>query len=228
MVGQLPLVIVQTKVFIPKLNPVTPEFAEEGVVTTPVPAITDHEPVPTTGVLPASVAEVVQTVWSIPASATVGETRRLIETSSEDDAQTPFEIVQRSTFIPKLNPVTPEVGEVGVVTIPVPEITVHIPVPTIGVFAARVAFGEQTIWSGPAKVVVGGVSLKIMMSSIEDGQTPFESVQRNVFTPKLNPVTPDVGDVGVVTVPVPEITVQIPVPIIGLFPASVANVEQTV
>ena len=53
-------------------------------------------------------------------------------------------------------------------------------------------------------------------------------VHRNVLVPKLNPVTPEVGEVGVVTTPVPVTTVQNPVPIVGAFPASVAVVVQTV
>ena len=48
----------------------------------------------------------------------------------------------------------------------------------------------------------------IITSSIEGVQTPFEIVQRNVFTPTLNPVTPEVGEVGVVMIALPVITVQ--------------------
>ena len=48
-------------------------------------------------------------------------------------------------------------------------------------------------------------------------------VQRRVATPgTLRPVTPDVGEPGVVMVAVPETTVQLPVPTPGLLPAKVA------
>lgn len=67
-----------------------------------------------------------------------------------------------------------------------------------------------------------------MISSVEGEQTPLLMVQRNVLMPTLKPVTPDVGDVGVVTTPVPAKTVHIPVPTTGVFPASVAVVEHTV
>ena len=58
-------------------------------------------------------------------------------------------------FTPAVNPVTPLVGLVGVVTAPVPAVTVQSPVPTVGVFAAKVAVGEQIVWSEPAAASVG-------------------------------------------------------------------------
>ena len=58
----VPLLIVQTNVFAPTLNPVTPEVGLAGAVTVALPAITVHAPVPTDGVLPANVAVVAQTV----------------------------------------------------------------------------------------------------------------------------------------------------------------------
>ena len=60
-------------------------------------------------------------------------------TSSVDGVQAPLEIVHRSTVVaPATNPVTVEVGEAGVVTEPAPEITVHSPVPTVGVFLSLI------------------------------------------------------------------------------------------
>ena len=56
----------------PVVNPVTPEFGSSGSDTVAVPAVTVHAPVPTVGVLAAKVAVGLQMVWSIPASATVG------------------------------------------------------------------------------------------------------------------------------------------------------------
>ena len=60
--AQVPLVIVHTKVFTPVVKPVTPLLGLFAVVTTPVPAITVHAPVPITGVLAASVAMAEQIV----------------------------------------------------------------------------------------------------------------------------------------------------------------------
>ena len=158
----------------------------------------------------------------------VGKSKRLIVTSSKEDEQVPFEIVQRKVFTPTLNPVTPDVGEVGAVIVPPPAITVHAPVPTAGVFPASVAVVAQTVWSIPATEIVGGVSLKITISSVEGVHKPFEIVQRNVLDPKLNPVTPDVGELGVVIVALPVITVQTPVPTIGILAARVAVVVHKV
>ena len=64
----------------------------------------------------------------------------VIITSSNEGVQGGLEIVQRRVAVPgKAKPVTPEVGEVGVVMVAVPETTLHAPVPTVGVFPAKVA-----------------------------------------------------------------------------------------
>ena len=68
----------------------------------------------------------------------------------------------------------------------------------------------------------------IVTVSLVVGQLPFVIVQTNVFAPSVSPVTPEVGELGVVTVALPAITVHAPVPGDGVFPASVALVEQTV
>ena len=65
-------------------------------------------------------------------------------TSSKEGVHDPLEIVQRKVLEPTPSAVNPDVGEVGVVIVAVPEIKVHIPVPVVGVFPARVAVVEQT------------------------------------------------------------------------------------
>ena len=58
--------------------------------------------------------------------------------------------------------------------------------------------------------------------STEAGQTPFDIVQLNVTAvPGTNPVTDVIGEESVVMVAVPDTTAQLPVPITGVFPASV-------
>ena len=60
------------------------------------------------------------------------------------------------------------------------------------------------------------------------GQVPLVIVHTKVFTPVVKPVTPLVGLVGVVTVAVPAVTVQSPVPVVGVLAASVAAGEHIV
>ena len=76
-------------------------------------------------------------------------------TLSEEAAQTPFEIVHRKTLFPIESPETPDVGEVALSKMALPEITVQIPVPIIGEFAESVATVEQIVWSLPAFAAVG-------------------------------------------------------------------------
>lgn len=54
-------------------------------------------------------------------------------------------IVQTNEFAPTDNPVTPDAGLPGVVTDALPAITVHAPVPTMGVLPARVAVVAHTV-----------------------------------------------------------------------------------
>ncbi len=76
-------------------------------------------------------------------------------TSSKESGQGAFEMVHRNVLGPMPRPVIPEVAEVGVVMFPAPEINVHKPVPTKGVFPARVAVVAHRVWSGPALAIVG-------------------------------------------------------------------------
>ena len=59
-------------------------------------------------------------------------------------------------------------------------------------------------------------------------QVPFVIVHTNVFSPVVNPVTPLLGLFAVVTTPVPAITVQAPVPMVGVLAAKVAVGAQIV
>ena len=70
-------------------------------------------------------------------------------------AHVPLVMVHTNVFTPVVNPVTPLVGLLGVVTVAVPAVTVHAPVPVVGVLAASVAVAAQIVWSGPALATVG-------------------------------------------------------------------------
>ena len=82
----------------------------------------------------------------------------VIITSSVDGVQGALEIVQRSVAVPgTASPVTPDVGEAGVVMVAVPETTDQFPVPTPGVFPAKVAVvtPHGGFISSPALAMVG-------------------------------------------------------------------------
>ena len=226
--GQLALLIIQTNVLVPTLRFVTPEVGSPGAVTLALPVITVHAPVPMVGVLPARVVVVEQTVSSGPELAVVGDASRVITTVSLEGGQVALLIVQTNVFPPTLRFVTPEVGSVGVVTLPVPVRTVHAPVPTDGPLAANVAAVAQTVASGPAFAVVGAASRVIETLSFDGGHDPLVTVQTKVLPPTERPVTPDDGSAGVVTLPDPASTVHAPVPTVGVLPARVAIVKQTV
>jgi hypothetical protein len=71
--GHGELEIVHRKVLLPAPRPVTGLEGLPGLVNVPLPATTDHAPVPPEGVLAARVAELIHAVWSVPASAVVGD-----------------------------------------------------------------------------------------------------------------------------------------------------------
>ena len=56
---------------------------------------------------------------------------------------------------------------------------------------------------------------------------PFVIVHRKEFAPAPKALTPDTGLAELEIVPVPDSTDQLPVPGEGLFPAKVADAEQT-
>ena len=85
-------------------------------------------------------------------------------------------MVHWKTFAPIDKPFTVEPGDAGETIVPVPEINVHTPAPTAGVFPAKVADEEQIVWSGPASAIVGFGSTVIVTWSEEDGHVPLEMV----------------------------------------------------
>lgn len=139
------MLIVHTNVFAPSERPVTPDAALPGVVTDAPPAMTVHVPVPTEGVLPARVAVVVQTPKSVPAFAVVGASSRSIVIVSLEEGHDPLLVVQTNVLTPTESPVTPDVGLPVVVTEALPAMMVQVPVPTEGVFPARVAVDAHTV-----------------------------------------------------------------------------------
>jgi hypothetical protein len=142
------LLIDQVKTVIPAVNPVSVEEGDNELVIIPEPDTLIHTPVPVAGALPARVVEPVltQTVWFVPAFEMEGGAIPVIVTLAEDGAHGLFEIVHRKTFGPIPSPVMVVLGRAGLVIVPLPRITLQIPVPDTGVFAAIVAPDEtQTV-----------------------------------------------------------------------------------
>ena len=131
-------------------------------------------------------------------------------TLSKEAAQTPFEIVQRNTLFPTESPDTPDVGDVALSKIAVPEIMVQIPFPMDGEFAESVATVEQIVWSVPAFAIVGVACTIIETSSKTSAHAPPGMVQRKVFVPIESPETLVLASEALVKVPVPAITLQTP------------------
>ena len=80
-----------------------------------------------------------------------------------DEGQTPFVIVHAKEFVPLLKPVTCDDGLLTLVTLPVPVITVHAPLPDVGLFAASVAVDAQTVCEVPAFDTEGGCCAVIVI-----------------------------------------------------------------
>jgi hypothetical protein len=224
--GQGALLIVHMNTFAPTPRPVTVDVGDPGVVMVPVPLTSVQVPVPTVGAFPASVAEVLHKLWFAPAFAVVGGATPVIVTVDVEGVHGGLLMVQVNTFAPTPKPVTPEVGDEGVVIVPVPLVSVQVPVPTVGVFPANVAVLPQTVCAGPAFAVVGPPVLKIVTVSVDAVHGGLEMVHMNTFAPAPRPVMVVDDDPGVVMVPAPLTSVQVPVPITGVFAAIVTVVLQ--
>ena len=165
---------------------------------------------------------------SVPAFAIVGIASTLISTSSTDAGQDPLVIVHWNVFVPIPNPVTGEVAEVGVVIVPLPETSVQIPEPIVGMFPFNKENEAQIVESNPAlAIVIDGFTINETVSE-EVGHVPFEIVHTKVFSPVLIPVIEEVGEVGVVIIPLPVTTVQLPIPIPGILPFKEEDEKQMI
>lgn len=152
--------------------------------------------------------------------AVVGNASTWMVTVLPDEGQVPLLMVHcKVTLAPITNPVTPEVGEAGVVMVAVPDTTLHNPVPDAGVFPARVVVVTlHKSWLGPALDTVGAMASLIVTLEVDGAQGALLMVHTRVAeVPGTSPVTPEVGEAGVVMVAVPALTDQSPVPKAGVL-----------
>lgn len=223
--GQAALVIVHAKTLLPKPRPVMVVVGEVADVIAPVPETNVQLPVPTAGVFPFSVVEglLIQMVWLVPASAVVGTWSTVIETVDVDEEQL-FVIVHANIFTPNPKLVIVVVSRLTFVIVPLPDTTLHEPVPMAALFAAITTFGLliQTVWFGPALATVGAGSTRICVVAVEAAQTPLLMVQAKTTIPAPKFVTVVVAEEAEVIVPVPETNDQVPAPTVGTLPIIVA------
>jgi hypothetical protein len=177
-VAQTPFEIAHSNRFDPMLNPVTSDAGLLGEVTVAPPAITFQLPAPTVAGLPVRIETLEHTITSVPALAVVGGSSLETFTVSLDTGQVPLIIIHSNRFVPTDRSVTPDVGDAGVVTVADPAITVHSPVPTVGVFPAKSVVVAQTDWSGPAFAAVGGTHVvsiaKLVTEAISAAWVPVD------------------------------------------------------
>ena len=130
----------------------------------------------------------------------------VITTSSVEGVQGGLEIVHRNVAVP--GTVTPEVGEPGVVMVAVPDTTDHKPVPTTGVFPAKVAVVTSHVGfiSAPALAVVGCAFTVTVAEAEADGPLHPLAITLTVAVP-VKPA----AHTTVPVVPVPEIVLPVPV-----------------
>jgi hypothetical protein len=224
--GQELLETVHIKVFNPSTNPDTCEDGCVLVLTEEVPVSTLQEPLPKVGVRAANVAEEEQTVWLGPAFARSAGLRVIVIVDVAA-GQIPLVTVHKREFDPTLRASTCVIGLVDKTTEPPPESTVHDPLPTLGVRAAKLAIEMQTVWSVPA--LATGISSRLIVTvDVAGGQTPFVTVHKKVLVPLDKAFTEVTGLLAELTLEAPEITDQEPVPAVGEIAAKVAEAEQTV
>ena len=140
----------------------------------------------------------------------------LAKITSSKASQTPFVTFHLSvTEVPKVNPVTVEVGLLGIeITAPLAAPTiVQIPVPTEGVLAAKMnELLPHFAWSTLALAVTGRTFVKT--TSSEAVEQPVVTVHRKVTVlPAVKPVTVVVGSVGEVIVAPLEAPTNVQVPV---------------
>lgn len=115
-------------------------------IVPPAPLTIDHEPVPIVGVFPARAVEFAHTFCGVPATDVDGAASNLTVTVLELEGQEPLLIDHCKTYVDPVVPLKPDTGLEVFVNVPAPPDTIdHVPTPTAGGFAARVADEPHTV-----------------------------------------------------------------------------------
>ena len=141
--------------------------------------------------------------------------------------QVPAEVILHCKILfPNDNPETVVVGLLEFVKTAEPDTTLHEPVPVVGVFAAKVVelVVIQIVWLGPAFAILEAGSTWIVMVLEVDEQVPAEVIFHcKILFPNDKPETVVVGLLEFVNTAEPDTTLHEPVPVVGVFPASVVE-----
>jgi hypothetical protein len=163
----------------------------ELVIVAP-PKILVHCPIPFTGRVAFKfvVVVVTQSLWSGPALA--GEPRGLTVTlTSVNSLPQALETVQRNIFNPLAKPVTVVLGLVLFPKTPLPETTVHKPVPLIGADAVMVVLfvPQRLIGAIALGGTTGFCTLIVTSSKVVTLVHWSKTVHLKVFAPRVKPLT---------------------------------------
>jgi hypothetical protein len=167
------LLIFHLKVYAPAINPDTALFGNNGfaIVTPPGPAVCVHDPVPITGMFPARVVVVPQTLWSGPAFAVVAAAEIVTVIVSRVIVHA-FRVIDHSKVeVPLLRPVTVVLFcEGDVIAAGVPVSCAQFPEPRPGELAAIVivVLPEGKHWSGPARAGIGPTTAFVVTTTLSD------------------------------------------------------------
>ena len=222
-------VIVHFKTLFPSDNPLTVVVGLLELVNIAEPDITLQLPVPVVGVLAAKVVEpvVIQIVWLGPAFAMLDAGSTWMVIVLEVDEQVPAEVILHCKILfPNDKPETVVVGLLELVNIAEPDITLHEPVPIVGVFAARVVDPVviQIVWLGPEFAMLDAGSTWIVMALEVDEQVPAEVILHcKILFPNDKPETVVLGLFELVKTALPLTTDQLPVPVVGVLAANVVE-----
>ena len=115
-------------------------------------------------------------------------------------------------FVPGLSAEAVALGNVVLLKLPLPKATDQTPLPTKGAVACKPSVVPQSAVSAPALAGDGSGDMVTTTVSLVCGQVPVVTVQTRVFAPTLSPLTTLVGSLASAKLPVPEATVQLPLP----------------
>ena len=128
-----------------------------------------------------------------------------------------------NTLVPRARPVTSLVGLLEFVNTPLPLTTLQLPLPVVGVLAAKVVLGLliHTVWFGPATALLVAGCTSILMVALVDEQV-FTLVMLHCSTLIPRPsVALEVALLELLNTALPLTTLQLPKPVVGVLAAKV-------